>query len=135
MQIYTVIKENLSILYQGTSYEAAYDTWINENGFQVLVQEDEGMPFHLLEFTFIYCEEESWKENWDKWIAFVNQFNLSNNNNIQFGYEDRGTANVCTMKVIEVDQWILKLEYHIQDDTWPSRYWNSDKTDYLDFSG
>lgn len=25
--------------------------------------------------------------------------------------------------------------YSIQDDVWPSRYWNKDKTDYIDLSG
>lgn len=85
--------------------------------------------------TFIYCNEESWKENWDKWTAFVDEFKLNDNDQIQFGYEDRGTANVCTMTVTEIDQWILELVYHIQDDDWPSRYWNSDKTGYIDLSG
>jgi uncharacterized protein YbaR (Trm112 family) len=29
----------------------------------------------------------------------------------------------------------LKERYPIQDDTWPSRRWNADHTDYVDLSG
>lgn len=61
-QIFTVIKSDWTVLYSGTSYEAAYDCWINENGFQILYQDKEGGQFHTIQdihpYSMVLTPEE-----------------------------------------------------------------------------
>lgn len=84
---------------------------------------------------FNYCNELTWKENWNNWCAFNLEELKTFDETIQFSYEEKGVANVCTMNAEEVQRWILSLEYYNQDPTWPSRKWNSDYSDYIDLSG
>lgn len=46
--IYTVIQKDWNILYRGTSEQESYDKWINEGGFQILCQENEDAPVHVV---------------------------------------------------------------------------------------
>lgn len=39
----------------------------------------------------------------------------------------------CVTAIHKAEQEIS--EYSIQDDVWPSRKWNKDRTDYIDLSG
>jgi len=43
----------------------------------------------------------------------------------------------CTNKVLFTGSYdqCLEYSYPVQDDTWPSRKWNTAKTDYIDLSG
>lgn len=75
---------------------------------------------------FMIIEYESFKQSQDTaFVHFIGTYNEC---------EWFINRSIAAQELIDSANREHEL-YSIQDDVWPSRYWNKDKTDYIDLSG
>ena len=86
-------------------------------------------------FFFSWDSTLSVSENIQNWRNFIQLFNLHQYSQIQ--YSENGVERFATVEELtnEFQGLEIENEYTEVDETWPSRRWNKDHTDYIDLSG